>query len=96
MIWVVDVEGCFYIFSCPYKQKIKFALNLLHTGSKDWLNLATKEFSRVEKDAMSWEQYTDMFRTKYVPQFEREHLAQEYLSLKQTMESVIEIIKNVY
>lgn len=29
LIWISDVEGCFYTCSCPEDQKLKFVLNLL-------------------------------------------------------------------
>ena len=42
---------------------------------------------------VTWGQHTEMFRSEYVPLVERERLAQEYLSLRKTMESLIEITK---
>lgn len=34
--WIFDVEGRFYTCSCPEDQNVKFVLNLLHWGAKDW------------------------------------------------------------
>lgn len=42
---------------------------------------------------MTWELFTKMFHTEYVPLVDRERLAHEYLSLRQRIESVMEIIK---
>ena len=42
---------------------------------------------------MSWEQFPEMFRSRYVPLVEQERLAEEYLDLRQGTESVTEITK---
>ena len=42
---------------------------------------------------MTWEQFFEMFHSRYVPLVERERLAQEYLDLRQGTESVMEITK---
>ena len=42
-------------------------------------------------DRMTWEQFTELFREKYMPQIEVERLTSEFLSLVQTTESVNEI-----
>lgn len=42
---------------------------------------------------MTWEHFTDMLRVEYVPQVERECLATEYLSIKKTKNSMMEINK---
>lgn len=34
---IFGVEGCFYMCSCHEDQKVKFVMNLLHLGAKDWL-----------------------------------------------------------
>ena len=42
---------------------------------------------------MLWEQFSEMFRSRYVHLVERERLTQEYLDLRQGTESVTEITK---
>lgn len=46
-----------------------------------------------QRDAVSWEQLSGMFCSRYVPLVERERLAYKYLDLRQGTESVIEITK---
>lgn len=42
---------------------------------------------------MTWEKIVEKVKVEYVPPVERKRLDQEYLSLKQTTESVTEITK---
>ena len=42
---------------------------------------------------MSWEQFSEMFCSCYVPLVEREKLAQEYLDLREGSETVTKITK---
>lgn len=93
MIWISNVDGYFFSCSCPNDPNVKFALNLFHLGVKDWWKLVTSVYSLVEKAIVTWEQFMKMFRIKYVPLVESERVAEEYLSLKQMIDSVMEIIK---
>lgn len=93
--WISEVEGCFYTCSCPEDQKLKFALNVLRSGEKNWWEFVTQSFSLVERGTVTWEQFWEIFRAKYVPLMEREQLAQEYLLLKQTTELMTKITKMV-
>ena len=42
---------------------------------------------------MTWEQFSKMFHSRYVPLVDRDRLAQEYLDLRQGNKSVTEITK---
>lgn len=93
MRWLSDVEGCFFAYSCPADLRVRCALNLLRLGAKDWWRLTTGSYSDAQRAAVSWYQFREMFINRYVPQDERERLAQEFLELKQDSESVTEIIR---
>ena len=73
--------------------RVRFALNLLRLGAKDWWKFVTIEFSPMEKAAVTWEWFVEMFHEGYVPLMERERLAQEYLLLRQTTKTVTEITR---
>lgn len=45
---ISDVVGCFYVFLCPENQKVKFALNFLRWGVKDWWEFMTHGFLHAE------------------------------------------------
>ena len=51
----------------------------------------TGPYSDERRAALSWDQYTEMFHSRYIPWVEHEQLAQEFLELKQDSESVTEI-----
>ncbi|XP_023743859.1 uncharacterized protein LOC111892033 [Lactuca sativa] len=93
MRWLSDVEGCFFMCSCPADQKVKCALNVLQSGAKDWWMLVTSSYTPEQRASVSWEQFSDMFRSRYVPLVEWERVAQEYLDLRQGTELVMEITK---
>ncbi|XP_042757760.2 uncharacterized protein LOC122197614 isoform X2 [Lactuca sativa] len=93
MRWISDIEGCFYTCSCPEHLRVRFALNQLRLGAKDWWKFVTTHYSSEELAAMTWERFTAMFRDEYVPPVERERLAQEFLTLKQGTESVTAITR---
>ena len=39
IMWLSDIEGCVFMYSCPANQKVRCALNLLRSGAKDWWRL---------------------------------------------------------
>ena len=87
------MEVYFFTWSCPEDQKVRCTLNLLHIGAKDWWKLVTGSYSPLEMTTMNWDKFTKMFRAEYMPLVVSERLTQEYLSLRQTMESVMQITK---
>lgn len=93
MRWFSDMEGYFFTWSCPEDQKVRCALNLLHFGAKDWWKLVTSSYSPFEMTIVNWGKFTKIFCAEYMPLVVRERLTQEYLSLRQTMESVMQITK---
>ncbi|XP_052621371.1 uncharacterized protein LOC122195016 [Lactuca sativa] len=93
MRWISDIEGCFFTCSSPEHLKVRFALNQLRLGAKDWWKFVTAHYTPAELAAVTWERFTVMFRDEYVPQVERERLAQEFLTLKQGTESVTTITR---
>ena len=82
MRWISDVEGCFYTCSYPKNLRVRFSLNLLCLGAKDWWKFLTADYTPLEHVAMTWERFTAMLRDKFFPTVEHERLVQEFLSLK--------------
>ena len=58
---------------------------------KDWWKFVTIDFTPADHAAVTRERFTKLFRDEYVPEVERERLAQEFLSLMQKTKSVTEI-----
>ncbi|KAL7584909.1 uncharacterized protein LOC128127083 [Lactuca sativa] len=96
MRWIADIEGCFYTCSCPEHLRVRFALNQLRLGAKDWWKFVTANFTLAETAAVTWEGFTTMFRDEYVPPVERERLVQEFLALKQGTDSVAAITRKFH
>ena len=72
---------------------MRCALNLLRLGAKDWWRLTLGSYLDAQRATISWDQFREMFSTRYVPRVERERLAQEFLELRQDSESVTEITR---
>ena len=56
-------------------------------GAKDGWKFVSIDFTIVDHAVMTWERFTKLFKDEYVLQMETEHLAQEFLSLKQRTKS---------
>ena len=50
-----DVEGCFFMCSCPDDHKVRCALNLLRLGVKDWWRVVIGAYTLEQRVAVSWE-----------------------------------------
>ena len=61
MRWISDIEGCFYTCSFPEHLRIRFALNQLCLGAKDWWKFVTTDFTLAEITTVTWEKFTTMF-----------------------------------
>lgn len=48
-----DVEGLFFSSSYSEDQKVRYTLNLLHLGAKDWWKLVVGAYSSGEKAALT-------------------------------------------
>lgn len=71
MRWIIDVDEYFYTYSCRDDWRVLFALNLLCLGVKDWWKFMIANLSPTKKDAVTWDQFVEMFREEYVPLVER-------------------------
>ena len=77
MRWISNIEGCFYTCSCYENLKVRFALNQLCLGTKDWWKFVTTNYSPADHATVTWDRFTQLSRDKFVPQVEREQLSQE-------------------
>ncbi|KAJ9544711.1 hypothetical protein OSB04_024418 [Centaurea solstitialis] len=93
MRWLKDVEGVFRTSGCPDEKRVLYAMNLLRGAAKHWWETATATMTEAELTAMTWAQFTTRFQTEYVPRVEMQRLANEFMNLQQTTESVNEITK---
>ncbi|KAJ9561695.1 hypothetical protein OSB04_006855 [Centaurea solstitialis] len=93
MRWLKDVEGVFRTSGCPDEKRVLYAMNLLRGAAKHWWETATATMTEAELTTMTWAQFTTRFQTEYVPRVEMQRLANEFMNLQQTTESVNEITK---
>ncbi|KAI3672891.1 hypothetical protein L6452_38991 [Arctium lappa] len=88
MRWISDMECAFLTSGCPENLKVRFAVNLLRDGAKDWCATA---LTLAERTTLTWEEFVIRFRAEYVPPVEMERIAKEFLELTQTTETVKEM-----
>ncbi|KAJ9539518.1 hypothetical protein OSB04_032251 [Centaurea solstitialis] len=89
--WITEIEGAFLTSSCAAEVKVRYASNLLRGPAKDWWNILSQTKGPEQIEAMTWEQFKELFKEQYVPQVEVERLTGEFLGMEQTTESVNEI-----
>ena len=89
--WISDMEGVFHTCSCPENLKVRYALNLLRGPAKDWWKLQAAGMTEVQLGALLWGEFVERFRRQYVPRVEIERITRDFLSYKQTSESVTEL-----
>ncbi|KAJ9542210.1 LOW QUALITY PROTEIN: hypothetical protein OSB04_028716 [Centaurea solstitialis] len=89
--WITEIEGAFLTSSCAAEVKMRYASNLLRGPAKDWWNILLQTKGPEQIEAMTWEQFKELFKEQYVPQVEVERLTGEFLGMEQTTESVNEI-----
>ncbi|KAJ9566564.1 hypothetical protein OSB04_002530 [Centaurea solstitialis] len=80
--WITEIEGAFLTSSCAAEVK---------GPAKDWWNILSQTKGPEQIEAMTWEQFKELFKEQYVPQVEVERLTGEFLGMEQTTESVNEI-----
>ncbi|KAJ9556611.1 LOW QUALITY PROTEIN: hypothetical protein OSB04_011225 [Centaurea solstitialis] len=89
--WLTEIEGAFLTSSYTMEVKVRYALNLLRGPAKDWWNILSQARGPEQIEAMTWEQFKELFKEQYVPLVEVERLTGEFLNMEQTTESVNEI-----
>lgn len=88
MRWISDMEFAFLTSGCPDNLKVRFAVNLLRGGAKDW---CATTLTTAERTTLTWDEFVTRFRAEYVPPVEMERIAKEFLELTQTSETVKEM-----
>ncbi|KAJ9553505.1 hypothetical protein OSB04_017550 [Centaurea solstitialis] len=89
--WISEIEGAFLTTFCPANVKVRFAANLLRGPAKDCWNVVNGSRTPEQIGALTWEEFTGMFRAEFAPQIEVERLTTEFLQMVQTTETVNEI-----
>ncbi|KAI3715290.1 hypothetical protein L6452_22267 [Arctium lappa] len=88
MRWISYIECAFLTSGCPDNLKVRFAVNLLRDGAKDWYATA---LTLAERTTMTWEEFVTRFRAEYVLPVEMDRIAKEFLELTQTTDTVKEM-----
>ncbi|KAJ9544427.1 hypothetical protein OSB04_024134 [Centaurea solstitialis] len=66
--WLSEKVGAFLTSFCPADVKVRFAANLLRGPAQDWWNVVNGSRSPEKIEALTWEQFTEMFKAEFAPQ----------------------------
>ncbi|KAI3518313.1 hypothetical protein L1887_06895 [Cichorium endivia] len=89
--WITEIEGAFRTCFCPADAKVRFAANLLRGPAKDWWEIEVNARTEAGIDAMTWEEFKEIFKEQFMPMIEVERVTKEFLCLEQTTETVNEL-----
>ncbi|KAI3522357.1 hypothetical protein L1887_00076 [Cichorium endivia] len=89
--WITEIEGAFRTCFCPAEAKVRFAANLLRGPAKDWWEIEVNARTEAGIDAMTWEEFKEIFKEQFMPMIEVERVTKEFLCLEQTTETVNEL-----
>ncbi|KAJ0788276.1 putative retrotransposon gag domain-containing protein [Helianthus annuus] len=89
--WITEVEGAFETSHCDPKDFVIYASNLLNGRAREWWEVLKSEQGQQKIREMTWEEFKVIFLKQYCPQAAVDKIAEEFLHMSQTTESVEEI-----
>ncbi|KAK1421015.1 hypothetical protein QVD17_23053 [Tagetes erecta] len=89
--WVTEVEGAFETSHCDPKDFVIYASNLLKGRSRDWWQVLKAQKGPKKINEMTWDEFKVIFLKQFCPQASVDKIAEEFLHMAQTTESVEEI-----
>ena len=89
--WLADVANDFRTSCFPEGDKVRLASCLLKDRAHDWWEDIGIEVGDDAVYVMSWDDFLTRFQADFSPMIEAQQLAQEFLDLRQTIETVAEI-----
>jgi hypothetical protein len=79
--WVENMEKVFIQLRCPEELKVNLAVQFLQRGAWHWWSEIRRNMG-VVADQMSWEQFTTLFRERYISQAHINRMREEFLNLQ--------------
>ncbi|XP_076892254.1 uncharacterized protein LOC143543926 [Bidens hawaiensis] len=89
--WITEMEGAFDTSHCAPKDKVIYASNSLRGRARDWWEVLKKERGHAGIMKMTWEEFKVIFLKHFCPQASVERIADEFLHMTQTYQTVEEI-----
>ena len=80
--WIKNMEMIFRAMSCTAERRVDLAMYRFTEEAEHWWR-ATWEIKFEEEDAISWEEFLEIFNEKYFPEHVQEKKRQEFLMLEQ-------------
>jgi hypothetical protein len=79
--WIENMERVFTQIGCPEELKVNLAVQFLQRGAWHWWT-ETRRGMGVEADQMSWDQFSTLFKGRYISQAHINRMREEFLNLE--------------
>lgn len=79
------MEYTFLTSGCQANLKVRYVMNLLRDGAKDWWKIVTSSMRTQQLLAVTSEDFMMRFRASYVPQVEVERITKDFIDMEQTI-----------
>ncbi|KAM0035301.1 putative RNA helicase transcription factor interactor and regulator CCHC(Zn) family [Helianthus debilis subsp. tardiflorus] len=82
--WLEKTEAVIAISKCAEEDQVMYASNLFKEGALEWWNTVLRAKGRRIAYAMSWEEFKSLVERKFCPEYEKEQMANKFLSHRMT------------
>lgn len=89
--WITEMEGVLDTSHCAPKDKVVYVSNSLRGRAREWWEVLKKERGHVGIMKMTWEEFKVIFLKHFCPQASVERIADDFLHMTQTHQTVEEI-----
>ena len=81
--WISTTEKIFSVLQCSEHDKVILAVYPLEDDADQWWNLIKNTRPRDEIESMEWDEFKNLFLSKYFPRILRKKMEKEFFELKQ-------------
>ncbi|KAK1422572.1 hypothetical protein QVD17_17855 [Tagetes erecta] len=89
--WITEMESIFDRSHCDTSDEVIFATSQLRERAKDWWDMIKVEKGKETTRKMTWSEFKVIFLEHFSPQAAVDRIAEEFLHMHQTHQSVDEI-----
>jgi len=80
--WINEMEKAFQGSKCSEKEKVDYAVYLLHDSAQHWWKSVERSHEK-NKEPFSWAEFREEFYAKYFPSSRRREMQKQFIRLRQ-------------
>lgn len=81
--WLQEIKRHLEVMGCTPTEQIKLAVYRLAGKARSWWEACIRHYGKTRIDALTWDEFCQLFERKFVPVHERTKLREQYESLVQ-------------